>query len=119
MCCKKARNQKGKGKQLDKISTGVSTIKVSAYISLKYVQIIRKTVCDLRNNNSKAINIYHDQDGHNLVESPCKCIVFRQNKNKLRGLRAQSIVDTIERLKEQIQDHASVGKLIYIGNEHN
>ena len=53
----------------------VSAIKVSAYISLKYVQIVRKTVRDLRN-NSKAIDIHHDQDGHNLVESPCKCIVF-------------------------------------------
>ena len=105
MCCKKARNQKGKGKQLDKISTGVSTIKVSAYISLKYVQIVRKTVRDLRNNNSKAIDIYNDQDGHNLLESPCKCIVFGENNNKLHGLRAQSIVHTIERLEEQIQDH--------------
>ena len=47
----------------------VSTIKVSAYISLKYVQIVRKTVRDLRHNNSKAIDIHHDQDGHNLVES--------------------------------------------------
>ena len=82
----------------------VSTIKVSAYISLEYVQIIRKTILDLRNNNSKAIDIHHDQDGHNPVESPCKCIVFRQNNNKLRGLRAQSIVHTIERLEEQIQD---------------
>jgi len=82
----------------------VSTIKVSAYISLKYVQIVRKTVRDLRNNNSKAIDIHHDQDGHNLVESQCKCIVFGQNNNKLRGLRAQSIVHTIERLEEQIQD---------------
>ena len=104
MCFKKARNQKGKGKRLDKRSTGVSTIKVSAYICLKYVQIVRKTVRDLRNNKSKAIHIYHDQDGHNLVESPCKCIVFGQN-NKLRGLRAQCIVHTIERLEEQIQDH--------------
>ena len=49
---------------------------------------------------------HHDQDGHNLLESPCKCIVFGQNNNKLRGLRAQSIVHTIERLEEQIQDHA-------------
>ena len=64
----------------------VSTIKVSAYISLKYLQIVRNTVRDLRNNNSKAIDIHHDQDGHNLVESPCKSTVFGQNKNKLRGL---------------------------------
>ena len=105
MFCEKARNQKGKGKQLNKISTGVSTIKVSAYISLKYVQIVRKKIRDLRNNNRKAIDIHRDQDGHNLVESPCKCIVFGQNNNKLRGLRAQSIVHTIERLEEQIQDH--------------
>ena len=90
---------------MDKRSTGVSTIKGSAYISLKYVQIVRKKIRDLRNNNSKAIDIYHDQDGHNLLESPCKCIVFGQNNNKLRGLRAQSIVHTIERLEEQIQDH--------------
>ena len=54
----------------------VSTIKVSAYISLKYLQIVRNTARDLRNNNSKAIDIHHDQDGHNLVESPCKSIVF-------------------------------------------
>ena len=80
----------------------VSTIKISAYISLEYVQIIRKTVRDLRNNNSEAIDIHHDQDGHNLVESPCKSIVFAQNKNKLRGLRARSIVHTIERFEEQI-----------------
>ena len=82
----------------------VSTIKVSAYISLKYLQIVRKTVRDLRNNNSKAIDIHHDQDGHNLVKSPCKSIVFAQNKNKLLGLRAQSIVHTIERFEDQIQD---------------
>ena len=88
---------------MDNRSTTVSTIKVSAYISLEYVQIIRKTVRDLRNNNSKAIDIDHDQDGHNLVESPCKSIVFGQN-NKLRGLRAQSIVHTSERFEEQIQD---------------
>ena len=91
---------------MDKRSILVSTIKVSSCIFLKYGQIVRKTVRDLRNNNSKAIDIYHDQDGHNLVESPCKCIVFGQNNNKLRGLRAQSIVHTIERLEEQIQDHA-------------
>ena len=83
----------------------VSTIKVSSSIALKYVQIVRKTVRDLRNNNSKAIDIHHGQDGHNLIESPCKCIVFGQNNNKLRGLRAQSILHTIERLEEQIQDH--------------
>ena len=82
----------------------VSTIKVSAYISLIYLKSIRKTVSDLRNNNSKAIDIHHDQDGHNLVKSPRKSIVFGQNKNKLRGLRAQSIVHTIERFEEQIQD---------------
>ena len=82
----------------------VSTIKGSAYISLKYMQIVRKTVRDLKNRNSKAIDIHHDQDGHNLVESPCKCIVFGQSNNKLRGLEAQSIVHTIERLEEQIQD---------------
>ena len=97
----------------------VSTIKVSAYISLKYLQIVRNTARDLRNNNSKAIDIHHDQDGHNLVESPCKSIVFAQNKNNLRGLRAQSIVHTIERLEEQIQDDVYVGKLIYVANEHN
>ena len=68
------------------------------------MQIVRKTVRNLRNNNSKAIDIHHDQDGHKLVETPCKCIVFGQNNNKLRGLRAQSIVHTIERLEEQIQD---------------
>ena len=39
------------------------------------------------------------------MESPCKCIVFGQNNNKLPGLRAQSIVYTIERLEEQIQGH--------------
>ena len=83
----------------------VSTIKVSSCISLKYVQIVRKTVLDLRNNNSKAFDIHHDQDGHNLVESLCKCIVFGKNNNKSRGLRAQSIVQNIERLEEQIQDH--------------
>ena len=106
MCFKKARNQKGKGKRLDKRLTMVSTIKVSSGISLKHVQVVRKTVRDLRNNKSTAIDINHDQDGHNLVESPSKCIVFGQNNNKLRGLRAQSIVHNIERLEEQTQDHA-------------
>ena len=61
---------------MDNRSTMVRTIKLSAFISLKYLQIVRKTVRDLRNNNSKAIDIHHDQDGHNLVESPCKKIVF-------------------------------------------
>ena len=89
---------------MDNRSTMVSTIKVSAYISLKYVQIVRKTVRDLRNENRKSIDIRHDQNGHNMVESPCKCIVFGQNNNKLRGLRAQPIVHTIERFEEQIQD---------------
>ena len=97
----------------------VSTINVSAYISLKYLHIVRKTVRDLRNNNSKAIDIHHDQDGHNLVEYPCNCIVFGQNNNKLRGLRAQSIVHTVKRLEEEIQDDVYVGKLIYVGNDHN
>ena len=67
-------------------------------------KLLKKTVRDLRNNNSKAIDIHHDQGGRNLFESPWKCIVFGQNNNKLRGLRAQSIVHTIERLEEQIQD---------------
>ena len=80
----------------------VSTIKVSSCMSLKCVQIVRKTVRDLRNNNSKAIDIHHDQDGHNLVKSPCKCFVFGQNNNKLRGLGAQSIVHIIESLEKQI-----------------
>ena len=53
----------------------VSTIKVSSYTSLKYVQIVRETVHDLKNNNSKAIDIHHDQGIRNLVESPWKCIV--------------------------------------------
>ena len=83
----------------------VSTINVSAYISLKYVQIVRKTVRDLKKkNNGKASDIHHDQDGHNLVEFPSKCIVFGQNNNKLCGLRAQSIVHTIKSLEDQIQD---------------
>ena len=88
---------------MDKRSTMVSTIKVSAYICLKYVQILRKTVCELTNNKSKEVDLHHDQGGRNLVEFPCKCIVFGQN-NKLGGLQAQSIVHTIERLEEQIQD---------------
>ena len=75
-------------------STMVSTLKVSSYISLKYVQIVRKTVRDLRNNKSKAIDIHHDQDGEKLVESSWKCILFGQNNNKLRGLQAQSLVHT-------------------------
>ena len=90
---------------MDKRLTIVSTIKVSSYISLKYVQIVRKTVRDLRNNNSKVIDIHHDEGGRNVVEPPCKCIVFKQNNNKLRGLQAQFIVHTIQRLEEQIQDH--------------
>ena len=75
----------------------VCTIKVSGYISLTYVQIVRKTVGGLRKNNSKAIDIYHDQDGHNLVEYLWKCIVFGQNNTKLGGLRAQCTVHTIKR----------------------
>ena len=74
----------------------VSTIKVSAYVCLKYVQLVTKTIGGLGNNNSKPIDIYHDQDGHNLGESPWKCFVYGKNKTKLRGLRAQS-VHTIER----------------------
>ena len=74
----------------------VSTIKVSAYICLEYVQLVRKTGGGLRYSNGKPIGIYHDQHRTNLVESPWKCYVFGQNKNKLRGLRAQS-VHTIER----------------------
>ena len=81
----------------------VSTFKVGAYICLKYVQLVRKTVGGFRNNNSKPIDIYHDQDGHNLVESPRKCFVSGQKNNKLRGLRAQS-VHTIEKWEEQIQE---------------
>ena len=91
MCCKKATTQQGKEKRLDKTSTMVSTIKVSAYFCLKYVRLVRKTVDGFRNNNNKPIDIYHDQDGHNLVESPWKCFVFGQNNNKLLGLQAQSV----------------------------
>ena len=64
----------------------------------------KQSVTSKKKKNGKAIDIHHDQDGQNLVEYPCKCIVFGQNNNKLRGLRAQSIVHTIERLEEQIQD---------------
>ena len=45
--------------------------------------------------------------------------VMENNNNKLGGLRAQSIVHTIKRLEEQIQHDVYVGKLIYVGNEHN
>ena len=45
--------------------------------------------------------------------------VMENNNNKLGGLRSQSIVHTIKRLEEQIQDDVYVGKLIYVGNEHN
>ena len=81
---------------MDKRSTMVSTIKVSAYVCLKCVQLVRKTVSGLKNNNRKSMDIYHNQDGTNLVESPWRCFVFGRNNNKLRGLRAQS-VHTIER----------------------
>ena len=47
-----------------------------------------------------------------------KC-VWANNNNNLRGLRAQSIVHTIKRLEEQIQHDVYVGKLIYVGNDHN
>ena len=96
MCCKKATTQEGKEKRLDKTSSLVSTIKVSAYLCLKYVQLVRKTVSDLRNNNSNPIDIYHNQDGTNLVDSPWKCCVFGQKNNKFCGFRTQS-VHTIER----------------------
>ena len=81
----------------------VSTIKVSAYFCLKYVQLVRKTIGGLGNNYSKPIDIYHEQDGHNLVESLRKCFVYGKKKNKLRGLRAH-LVRTIERWEEQIHD---------------
>ena len=95
MCCKKATTYEGKQKRLDKRLTMVSTIKVSAYVCLKYVPLVRKTIGGFEN-SSKPIDRYHDQDGHNLVESPRKCFVYGKNKNKLRGLQAQS-VHTIER----------------------
>ena len=47
-CAVKSQQPSKKGKRLDNRSTMVSTIKVSAYISLQYVQIVRKTVCDFR-----------------------------------------------------------------------
>ena len=45
--------------------------------------------------------------------------VWENNNNKLGGLWAQFIVHTIKRLEEQIQRDVYVGKLIYVGNEHN
>ena len=80
-------------------------MKASAYICLKYVQLVRKTVRGfmIRNNNRKPIDIFHDQDGPNLVESPWKCFAFGQNNNKLHGLRVKS-VHTIERWEEKFQD---------------
>ena len=96
MCCKKVTTWEGKEKRLDKTSTMVSTIKVSAYVCLKYEELVGTTVGCLRNNNSKPIHIYDDQDGHNLVESPWKSFVFWKNNNKLRGLQEQS-VHTIKR----------------------
>ena len=61
---KKATIQAGKEKRFDKTSTMVSTIKLSAYNCLKYVQIKKqKTLGDLRDNKSKPPNIYHCQDG--------------------------------------------------------
>ena len=44
MCCKKSTTQEGKQKRLDKTSTMVNTAKVSAYIYVKDVQLVRKTV---------------------------------------------------------------------------
>ena len=44
---KRQQSKKGKEKRLDNRPTMVSTIKVSSYISLKYVQIVRKIVRDL------------------------------------------------------------------------
>ena len=41
------------------------------------------------------------------------------NNNNLGALRAQSILHTIKRLEEQNQHDVYVGKLIYVGNEHN
>ena len=81
----------------------VSTIKVSPYLCLKYVQLVRKTVACLRNNNNKPIDIYHDQDGTSLVEWSWKCSMYGKNNNKLRGFRAQS-VHPIESCEEEIQD---------------
>ena len=64
--------------------------------------LLKKTVACLRNNNNKPIDIYHDQDGHNLVESPWKYFVFWQNNNKLLGLQALS-VHTIEDVRSKFK----------------
>ena len=97
---------------------------VSIYIIFEhFLRTFKKRARDMRNSyNNKLIDIYHDQDVlviHSIWWTACKCIVFGRN-NKLRGLRAQSIEHTIERLEEQMQDDLYyVGKLIYTGNEHN
>ena len=44
------------------ISILVSTIKESAYVCLRYVQLVRKTVGGFRNNNSKPVDMFYDQD---------------------------------------------------------
>ena len=76
ICWKKATTYEGKEKRLNKRSTMVSTINVSAYICLKYVQLVRKTVGGLRNNNRKPIDIHHNEDRTNLVDSAWKFFVF-------------------------------------------
>ena len=54
MCCKKPTTLNGKAKRLDNRSTMVSNIKVRAYISLQYVQIVRKTVGDFKKKKTTA-----------------------------------------------------------------
>ena len=84
---------------MEKRSTMVRTIKVSSYISLKYVQIVRKTVRDLRNNNSKAIDIHHDQGIRNLVESPWKCIVCWAKQQQVLWITRHTIKDKRSKFK--------------------
>ena len=82
----------------------VSTIKVSSYISLKYVQIVSKQSVTCETTTAKrliSIMIKVYAIWWNLHGS---VLCVGQNNNKLCGLRAQSIVHTIQRLQEQIQD---------------
>ena len=82
----------------------VSTIKVSSYISLKYVQIVRKQSVTSETTTAKrliSIMIKVYAIWWNLHGS---VLCVWQNNNKLCGLQAQSIVYTTERLEEEIQD---------------
>ena len=107
MCSKTTHPMKGKENCTDSRTTLVSTTKVSAHTFLECVPNIRKRVGELRNNNQKAIDRYHDQDMlaiDKIWTNLFKTAFCLGETTKTYMDYEHNLVHTIKRCDEEIQD---------------